>query len=92
MVGHFHALDSTLAAVWNHVIPLVAEWAAWCCSTIASRWSRTCSRWNAWNCCGSSLRREGSYRAARATVWIVISTLSLTRRNNVLGFFMPHCT
>lgn len=28
----------------------------------------------------------------RATVWMVISTLSLTRRNRVLGFFMPHFT
>ena len=30
--------------------------------------------------------------AARATVCMLISTLSLTRRNKVLGFFMPHCT
>src|ERR1017187_2180438 len=29
---------------------------------------------------------------ARTTVWMVISTLSLTRRKRVLGFFMPHST
>ena len=43
-------------------------------------------------CTGKSAGLARPYRAARATVWMVISTLSLTRRNKVLGFFMPHCT
>lgn len=38
------------------------------------------------------LQTHYSYCAARATVRIFSSTLSLTRRNKVLGFFMPHFT
>ncbi len=78
-MGHFHALDSTLGRCLGPRDPTR-------CGV-----GRLVSLNHRVELVENVLAVE-CYRTTRATVWMLISTLSLTRRNKVLGFFMPHCT